>query len=75
MAFTQTDLDAINKAIASGVLEVEFDDEKIKYNSISELLKAKNIIKSELDASANETSGGTVSRRPFAVVSRYKRNL
>jgi len=68
MAFTQSDLNAINTAIASGVLEVEFENERTKYNSIGELIKAKKAIQAELDS-----VGGV--RRPLAVVSRYKRNL
>lgn len=48
MNFTQTNLDAVNKAIASGALTVEYDGQKIIYRSMSELLRARELIKSEL---------------------------
>jgi hypothetical protein len=50
MEFTQTNLTAINKAIASGALIVEYDGQKITYRSMSELMRARDLIKSELSA-------------------------
>lgn len=52
MPFTQTDLDNINAAIASGELSVEINGRKVAYRSISELIKARGIIESDL-AQAN----------------------
>lgn len=40
MAWTQSDLDGLRAAYASGVLKVEHGDNKITYNSSAELLKA-----------------------------------
>jgi len=48
MAFTQDDLTAIEEAIASGALEVEYNDRKVKYRSINELLKARDLIQKKL---------------------------
>ncbi|HEY4364452.1 MAG TPA: hypothetical protein VGN17_26035 [Bryobacteraceae bacterium] len=48
--FTAADLTAINKAIALGALEVRFADRTIRYASITDLLTARQVIKSYLDA-------------------------
>jgi RecB family exonuclease len=42
MAITTADLDALDKAIASGTLEVEFDGRRQRFQSTSELLKARD---------------------------------
>lgn len=68
MAFTQSDLDKINSAITSGELEVEFDDHRVKYRSISELKAAKQMIEDEINSASDQ-------RRPRAFVSRFNRNL
>ena len=44
MAYTQTDLDAIQTAIASGELLVQFADRTVRYRSIDELRRAENRI-------------------------------
>ena len=44
MTWTQTDLDAIEAAIASGELTVQYVDKRITYRSIAELLTAKRAI-------------------------------
>jgi hypothetical protein len=41
MAFTQTQLDAVETAIASGELKVMFDGREVIYRSIDDLLKAR----------------------------------
>jgi hypothetical protein len=48
VAFVQSDLDAINAAIASGELRVAFKDRSVEYRSLDELLKAKALIAAEL---------------------------
>lgn len=48
MAWTQTDLDRIEAAIASGELRVGFEGRNIEYRSIEELRKARAEIKAEL---------------------------
>lgn len=58
MAFTQTDLDNINRAIAKGKLTVEVDGAKVQYHSMSDLLMAKSVIERELSAGS---SGGCSS--------------
>ncbi|MGV8867644.1 MAG: phage head-tail joining protein [Janthinobacterium svalbardensis] len=42
MALTQTDLDALDHAIASNEVEVEMEGRRVKYKSTSELIAARN---------------------------------
>ena len=51
MSFSQTDLDAINAAIASGARRVRFQTHEAEYNSLTELLKARDLIKAEVEGS------------------------
>ena len=61
MAFSQTDLDAIQTAIASGVLRVRYaDGREVTYQSLDDLLKAEKRI---LDAIAR--TSGRRSRRSY----------
>lgn len=48
MAFTQTQLDAIDAAIASGELTVSFGDRSVTYRSMSDLRRARELIKAEM---------------------------
>lgn len=48
MSFTQDDLDNINGAIAGGELKVKINGREIEYRSINELLRARNLILSNL---------------------------
>lgn len=58
MAFTSTDLDRIERAIATGELTVTVDGETVTYRSIAELTRARDMIRGELEAT------GQVSSRP-----------
>jgi hypothetical protein len=42
MALTQSDLDALDKAIASGTFEVEFDGRRQKFQHTGELIAARD---------------------------------
>jgi RecB family exonuclease len=42
MALTQADLDALDQAIASATLEVEFDGRRQRFQTTSELIKARD---------------------------------
>ncbi|ALP62815.1 phage head-tail joining protein [Paraburkholderia caribensis] len=66
MAFTQQNLDAIEKAIATGTLSVEFNGKRVTYRSMSDLLKARDVIKSEL-------ASQSATRAPRSSVAIYKR--
>lgn len=41
MAMTQTDLDALDRAIASSELEVEIEGRRVKYRSTEDLMRAR----------------------------------
>lgn len=53
MAFTTTDLAAIDAAIASGELSIRAADGRtVTYRSTDELIKARDVIKADLAAAA-----------------------
>lgn len=52
MAWTQTDLDAINAAIATGARRVRFQTHEVEYQSVGDLLRARDAIAAEVGAAA-----------------------
>lgn len=66
MAFTQTQLDTLENAIASGTLEVRTGDKSVRYHSLDELVKARDLIRDQLSSS----SSATKSRASFASFSK-----
>ena len=51
MAFTTDDLDAINDAIATGELLVQFaDGKRVQYRSVSDLIRAKQHIETSISS-------------------------
>ena len=42
MAWTQTQLDNLEDAIAKGVLEIKYNDKVIKYRSLKEMITIRN---------------------------------
>lgn len=50
MAFTQSDLDSVKRAIAGSQLEVQYGDKRVKYRSFEELERAARMIAAEIDA-------------------------
>ena len=60
MAFTQSDLDNINAAIATGEMTVELNGRRVTYRDITQLMRARTLIQSEL-------SGVGSSSRPRSV--------
>jgi hypothetical protein len=64
MAYSQSDLDNINQAIASGVLEVQFEDRRERFQSTKDLLQAKSNIEVELSK-----SGVTIVRQIKPIIS------
>lgn len=51
MSYSRDDLAALDAAIASGTLEVSFDDRAVKYRSMNELLKARRHVYAKLNTS------------------------
>lgn len=66
MAHTQTDLDAIKAAIASGEQSVEVAGRKVVYRTIDDLRKARDDIAAELAADA-AASTSAVRRGSYQV--------
>lgn len=57
MALTQTDLDTLDRAIATGTLSVEFDGRKMTYQSTAAMIAARNHVATVINA-------GTLNRGP-----------
>lgn len=60
MALSQSDLDALDSAIASSELEVELEGRRVRYRSTSDLIAARAHVASVL---AQATTSGTSSAR------------
>jgi len=65
MAFTTTQLAAIEEAIASGTLTVKYSDKQVTYQSTTELLRVRDVIRRELGLVA------TASTRVYPSVSKF----
>lgn len=52
MAFTSADIDALDRAIASGELVVRLGDRQVTYRALEELMAARDRISAALEASA-----------------------
>ncbi len=48
MAFTTTELDILEKAIAAGVKKVKFADREVEYQSMADMMKARDLIRRKL---------------------------
>lgn len=46
--FTVSQLEAIEKAIASGTLRVRYDGKEVQYQDMNSLMSARNMIRDEL---------------------------
>lgn len=57
MAFTQSDIYALNGAIASGELRVVIDGKEVTYRSVAELLQAKRHIQKEIATAQGRRRG------------------
>lgn len=62
MAFSQAQLDALETAIASGTLEVTTGDKKVRYHSLDEMIRLRDLIRNQIAADSNTQS----SRASFA---------
>lgn len=48
MAFTQDQYNSLKAAIAQGAQSVKYADKEVKYNSLDEMLRLKQIMEAEL---------------------------
>lgn len=63
MAYSQTDIDTLKAAIASGVLTVKFSDRMVTYQSIREMREALGAMQQEVDSAAGKTTYTLVNTR------------
>ena len=59
MALSQSDLDALDTAIASSELEVELDGRRVRYRSTADLLAARAHVAGVLAQATAAASGST----------------
>lgn len=57
MAYTQSQLDALDAAIASGAMEVRYENQTVKYRSIKEMTQLRNMINQELNPTTKSGMG------------------
>lgn len=60
-SYTQQDLDALNSAIASGHLRVEYDGKKVEFRSLSDLIRIRDMVAEDLSPS----NSSSASQRQF----------
>lgn len=67
MAFTQSDLDAVERAIASGELSITNEGgRKVDYRSIAELMRARDMIRADL-AKASQSRQPSFGGRGYSL--------
>jgi len=57
MAFTQSDLDSIDRAIASGELSITHNGRTVTYRSMADLLKARDRIANSIASASTGRNG------------------
>lgn len=67
MAFSLSQLNALEAAIASGQLSVNYDGKSITYRSISDLVAARNLMRSDLIASGQLQAAPQSNRGPASL--------
>lgn len=53
-SYSQTQLDALRAAIATGALTVHYEDRTVTYRTLDEMLKLERIISTDLSGSAGD---------------------
>ncbi len=61
MALTQSDVDKLKKAIARGVLKVEYANESVTYQSIDQMLKALAFAENDIASTSNKSPASTLA--------------
>ena len=70
MAFTVEQFNAVEKALANGLLEVDYGGKRVRYRSTEELLRVRNLIRSELAASGMLSGTNNRGATALAIFSR-----
>ena len=52
MAFTQSQLDALEAAIATGTLEVRIGDKMVRYQTTVDMIRARDLLRDQLNAAS-----------------------
>jgi hypothetical protein len=68
--FTLTQLAALNAAIASGELSVQYDGKRVQYRSIDELIRARDLVRGDLQAAGLLAPPSARGRTTVAAFSR-----
>lgn len=55
MALQQSDLDRLERALATGTLSVDVDGKRITYRTIDDLLKAIDYVRGQLSSTSSAT--------------------
>lgn len=63
---SQSDLDALNKAIFQGVTKVKYSDKEITYRSLDEMIRISNLMKQDL---------GLVDRGPRRMHTQFRKGF
>ena len=73
MAFSLTQLNALEAALASGQLSVNYDGKSITYRSVGDLIKARDVIRTEL-MNSGQLPGARMSNRGPASLATFTRD-
>ena len=65
MALSQSDLDALDSAIASGALSVEFDGRRMTYQTTAAMITARDHVARVVNSGASTNRGPGVFRFKF----------
>jgi len=58
MAYSQGDLDAIDRAITGSTLEVQYADRRVRYRTMDELILARKHVAAQISAASGASTGG-----------------
>lgn len=63
MAYTNADLEKLDKAIAGGVLEWQHEGRRVRYQSMNDMLKARNHVAAQIAAAAATAQQAGATRK------------
>ena len=72
MAWTKTDLDKIETALATGARRVRLNGREYEYHSVNDMLKARDAIRTGLNTALSDAGG---VKRPTAFRTRTSKGL
>ncbi|WP_428924987.1 phage head-tail joining protein [Marinibacterium sp. SX1] len=63
MAYTQTDIDKLKKAIARGALEVQQGNERVRFDSLDKMRERVRLMEAEVNGSTRTSGFRTLTPR------------